>query len=203
MLRSCRTRHALSREFSQKKRRCPRQLTLAQCMHKHISCLLSPSLQVTASLQAEKSVLEAKCDHLAGRVVQVERERAQVEAQLRELTLQHASLDRQHAAVEVKNDHLGDRLREVVEESEDVKRRTGELERKLASVESMRNEALEKLEEMGQTVEQTKLSKVHGEDSHAWPAVCAVFRHPFVCGIIGEDCWPHKTKEWGLCSLQH
>ena len=162
-------------EFSQKTRRYRRQSTLAQCMHKHLNCLLSPSLQVTASLQAEKSVLEAKCDHLAGRVVQVERERAQVEAQLRELTLQHASLDRQHAAVEVKNDHLGDRLREVVENSEDVKRRTGELERKLASVESMRNEALEKLEEMGQTVEQTKLSKVLGEGSpHVASCLCCI-----------------------------
>ena len=106
-------------------------------------------------------MLEAKCDHLAGRVVQLERERSQVEGQLRELALQHSSLDKQHAAVEVKNNHLGDRLREAVEESEDVKRRTSDLERKLSSVESMRNEALEKLEEMGQTVEQTKLSKVH------------------------------------------
>ena len=116
-------------------------------------------------------MLEAKCDHLAGRVVQLERERSQLEAQLRELTLQHASLDRQHAAVEVKNNHLDDRLRVAVEESEEVKRRTGDLERKLASVESMRNEALQKLEEMGQTVEQTKLSKVHGEGSH----LCSYF----------------------------
>ena len=140
-------------------------------MHRSIYCdstliVFVPLLQATATLQAEKSVLEAKCDHLAGRVVQLERERSQLEAQLRELTLQHASLDRQHAAVEVKNNHLGDRLRVAVEESEEVKRRTGDLERKLASVESMRNEALQKLEEMGQTVEQTKLSKVHGEGRH-------------------------------------
>ena len=132
--------------------------------------------------------MEAKCDHLAGRVVQMEREKTQLEGQLRELTLQHSSLDRQHAAVEVKNSHLGDRLREVVEESEEVKRRTDDLERKLASMESMRNEALEKMGEMGQTVEQTKLSKVCGEGSHMRPASSNVEESVLMASVCGSLC---------------
>lgn len=137
-------------------------------------------------------MLEAKCDHLAGRVLQLERERSQMEAQLRELTLQHSSLDKQHAAVEVKNDHLGGRLKEAMEESEDIKRRAADLERKLSSVESMRNEALEKLEEMGQTVDQAKLSKVHAHSGQCVQTCIACD------GEIRTE-----SEEWSLHSLQY